>query len=372
MIDRNYLAKNGNHKQVESVGSIREATRNMDFIRIEKSTIQQNLKSRAPEMEDLEAVVGLVNTSARHMIGEDDMSLAELRTDWQMPQFDKANSARLVVSPNGQAVGYAEVWDIDDPPVKIWSWGRVHPEYEGCGIGTYLLNWAEDRARKALSRVPDGARVVLEIGSYGNYEPGLQLLQDHGMQPIRKFLTMAIELHGPPETPVWPSGIKVRTMRGEEELGAVVRAMRDSFQDHWGYVEQPFEHELEHWRYYVQNDERFDRRLWYLAMDGNEIAGIELCWPESNGNPDMGWVGVLGIRRPWRRRGIGLALLRHSFGHFYRTGKTSVGLGVDAGSLTKATRLYETAGMRPIRQFSLYEKELRTGRDLSLQTLRKQ
>jgi len=46
-----------------------------------------------------------------------------------------------------------------------------------------------------------------------------------------------------------------------------------------------------------------------------------------------------------------------------------VGLGVDAGSLTGATRLYERAGMRPIRQFDTYELELRPGRDISLQKL---
>ncbi len=72
----------------------------------------------------------------------------------------------------------------------------------------------------------------------------------------------------------------------------------------------------------------------------------------------MGWVNLLGVRRPWRRRGVALALLQHSFREFYARDRRKVGLGVDAQSLTGATRLYEKAGMRsdPSRQFVLYER----------------
>jgi RimJ/RimL family protein N-acetyltransferase len=61
-----------------------------------------------------------------------------------------------------------------------------------------------------------------------------------------------------------------------------------------------------------------------------------------------------------------MALLQHSFHAFSQRGLRKVGLGVDAQSLTGATRLYEKAGMRPdpARQFSAYEKELRPGIDL--------
>jgi mycothiol synthase len=82
-------------------------------------------------------------------------------------------------------------------------------------------------------------------------------------------------------------------------------------------------------------------------------------------------VGTLGVRRPWRRRGVALALLQHSFGEFYRRGLRKAGLGVDASSLTGATRLYRKAGMRsdPAYQYDLYEKELRPGEDLLTQSL---
>jgi GNAT superfamily N-acetyltransferase len=80
-------------------------------------------------------------------------------------------------------------------------------------------------------------------------------------------------------------------------------------------------------------------------------------------------VNWLGVRRPWRRRGLALALLHHTFGECYRRGLQKVALGVDASSLTGATRLYEKAGMHVFRQWNTYQKELRAGKDLTTQKL---
>ena len=53
----------------------------------------------------------------------------------------------------------------------------------------------------------------------------------------------------------------------------------------------------------------------------------------------------------------------------YRRGRHAVGLGVDASSLTGATRLYERAGMRVVRQFNSYAKVLRPGIELGTETV---
>jgi GNAT superfamily N-acetyltransferase len=303
------------------------------------------------------------------MIGKSDTLLNDMKSDWSSPGFDIETACRIAVTPPGKIVGYVEVWDTDELPVDIWVFGRVHPDYEGLGIGTLLLQWAEDRASQAIDRVPDGLRVAMRAGAFSTFGPALTLLKENGMTPVRHFYTMTIELDQPPPAPVLPPGIAIRTMRGEEELADIVHAMRDTFQDHWGHVDQPFEQQYEEWLHYVRNLDDFDPTLWFLAVDGEEIAGLSLCWPRSREDPDMGWVGTLGVGRFWRRKGLGLALLHHSFGEFYRRGKAKAGLGVDASSLTGALRLYEKAGMKQFRQFDLHEKELRPGRDVSRQAL---
>jgi GNAT superfamily N-acetyltransferase len=105
--------------------------------------------------------------------------------------------------------------------------------------------------------------------------------------------------------------------------------------------------------------------LQFLAMAGDTIAGMALC----RYLEDFGWVDVLGVRRPWRKQGLGLALLHHAFGEFYRRGTADVGLGVDSQSLTGATRLYARAGMHPLVHYDVYEKELRPGIELAVQSL---
>ena len=101
---------------------------------------------------------------------------------------------------------------------------------------------------------------------------------------------------------------------------------------------------------------RFDPTLWFVAEEGDEIAGVALCSWHQSGDPQFGWVNVLGVRRPWRKRGLGLALLLHAFAEFGRRGATRVGLGVDAENTTGAVRLYERAGMSVARRNDTYEK----------------
>ncbi|MCK5586097.1 GNAT family N-acetyltransferase, partial [Candidatus Bipolaricaulota bacterium] len=195
------------------------------------------------------------------------------------------------------------------------------------------------------------------------------LFETRGYNIIRHFMRMTIELdHDIPE-PVWAQGVSVRAFVFEDDLEQMVHAFRDSFQDHWGHIEKSFEEELKEWDYWIREDEQFDPTLTFLAMAGDEIVGLSSCDPKFSEDPDMGFVDVLGVRRAWRRKGIALALLHHSFREFQQRGQKRVTLGVDATSLTGAHKLYEAAGMEPTRQINVFEKELRPGIDLSLQTL---
>ena len=64
-----------------------------------------------------------------------------------------------------------------------------------------------------------------------------------------------------------------------------------------------------------------------------------------------------------------MALLQHAFVEFYKRGSKRASLGVDAYSLTEATRLYKKAGMHVNRRYDSYEKVLRDGKDLRTTSL---
>ena len=82
---------------------------------------------------------------------------------------------------------------------------------------------------------------------------------------------------------------------------------------------------------------------------------------ESEEDASRGFAQVLGVRRAYRRQGIGEALVRHTFRSLYERGKAGCDLHVDAESETGATRIYERLGMTAHPRFATWEKELRPG-----------
>ena len=178
---------------------------------------------------------------------------------------------------------------------------------------------------------------------------------------------METDLDSAPEVPALPEGILIRPFDPATETEEVYRCFVNSFRDHFGFVEQPFEHGFNEFKHNLIDEPGHDPKYWFVAVDGNEIAGISLCRPVDAEDPESGWINELGVRRPWRKQGIAYALLKHSFSAFHARGQKRAALGVDATSLTGALRIYEKAGMHVARQFDQFEKELRPGREISTQ-----
>ena len=325
--------------------------------------LPEGYTSRPPTLDDVPAAVDLFNRCSLEMIGSKAAKVRTTQNEWVTPGLNPETDQRLVFSPDGELAGYIELWAIHDIPVYPFIFGRVNPDHTDLGIGTALLTWAEERARQVFEKVPADARVAMRAHN-PDHQPSDELLSGFGMELIRHSFQMEIELTEALPVPVWPDGIRVRTYR-PEDIEAVYRADEEAFEDHFGYIPQDFETGFERFKHFLLNDKNFDPELWFLAMDGDEIAGFSLCSKTSRDNEDIGWVRSLGVRRPWRKRGLGLALLQHSFGVFYQRGKAGVGLGVDAENMTGALNLYKKAGMHVHRQYNLYEKELRPGKDLS-------
>ena len=175
-----------------------------------------------------------------------------------------------------------------------------------------------------------------------------ELVVAHGEALRLRLLRMEIELASE-LPPVTADGIDIRPAReGDERIAHDIH--QQSFRDSWEHTAEPYD-EWEHW---LVKPESFDRGLWFVAWDGDRAAGAALCRVRDG----VGWIGILGVLREWRRRGIGRALLLHAFDEFKRRGLSRAGLGVDAESLTGANRLYESAGMHVVRTLDFFEKQL--------------
>ncbi len=315
--------------------------------------------ARPPEMDDLEAVHKLMEACDIAEYGEPDITLEELRTDWQAPTFDMGNDAWMVIAPGGKVVGYADMGQREH--ARVYAFVRVLPEYVDRGIVGPLFYLAEQWARQQIPQAKPEARVTLNSFTSSRNQNVQHLLEQLGMREIRRHWNMEIGLDEVPPEPRWPEYVSVRAFVPGQDERAVFDTDDEAFQDHWGHLPGNFEE----WKHWTVERENFDPSLWFLAFDGGEMAGISLCTYRL----DSGWVDTLAVRRPWRRKGLGMALLLHSFGEFYRRGTHKVGLGVDSQNLTGATRLYKRAGMHVAREYIAYEKELRAGVELSTQAI---
>lgn len=288
---------------------------------------------RALREEDADAVAALFVEAwgeSRRMDGD------EIRS-WLRNEALKPENLRVLVE-NGVVAGYVDIW-IDAATMDVDAAAPGHWDA--------IFDWAESQAR-----AQDVQRVRTFFVEGHDLE---QLVAERGYRAIRASYTMQIELDDAlPPAPDPIDGIEIRAYRHDEDEQRTYEAQEESFEDHWGHTPQP----IATWREFSVKQLNFDPSLWFLAWDGDEVAGLALNFPERSGDPGYGWVGTVGVRRAWRKRGIGEALLRHSFRALHECGQRRVRLSVDAASPTGATRLYERVGMRVLRQSNTWQLEL--------------
>jgi len=317
-------------------------------------------------MDDLPQAVPMFNAAEVELTGHGDMTVERYIQEWQQTGIDLELSTRIVISPNGEVVGCVELWDHFNPPARPWIWGRVHPDWEGQGIGSAMLAWALGTSMRALERLPEDARLAPHVAAPASHQASIDLFEGSGMHFQRAAWRMIRELDGVLPAPDLPQGIHLRTLRYPDELEAVFRAQDEAFSEHWGYVKRPFEEGFRFWKDMAFVAQRLKPELFFLAVDGDEIAGLINAQEKFDTISDLGWIPTLGVRKPYRRQGLGQALLLTAFRALQERGVERVGLTVDSENRTGATRLYERVGMHIDEEILSYEIELRPGRELAV------
>jgi mycothiol synthase len=240
----------------------------------------------------------------------------ELRDDWLR-----------VLEVDGRVVGYGDIWPEEQD---------LQLDVAAPGHWDVFFDWAE---REARERDIPTVRATFPHGHELE-----QVAERRGYSHWRSSYTMEIELADPPK-PAIPKGVDLRTYEASD-AETLQAAVNESF------ALDPFWHTVTpaNFREFYLRARGFDPSLWALAWDGDELAGFSLAYPERVGDASLGWIATLGVRLPWRRCGLGEALLRVSFRALWERGLRRAGLGVDAENVTGALRLYERVGMRQVRR----------------------
>jgi mycothiol synthase len=316
--------------------------------------IPEGFRVRRPDEADAGAVAELKRTveMARH--GESDETVDLVREEWALPRLDLRRDAWLIEDVEGSLVGYGFCW-TEAPPGEIVAEQIVDPGARGLGLSEYLLESCEARAVEVLAAAGPESSGLLGVWSHHTDVARLALFERHGYRRVRTFLRLDRDLGPEIEPPRWPHDIVVRTFRREQDEARVHRAGEEAFRDHF----RPTEMDLDEWLRFRFLRDDLDLGLWFVAWEGEEVAGSVLCFE----TPLGGYVDELFVRRPWRGRGLGRALLLHACAELRRRGLRMAYLGVDAANPTGAMHLYESAGFRSVRGPTYFhEKELNAGR----------
>ncbi|HSL75681.1 MAG TPA: GNAT family N-acetyltransferase [Candidatus Limnocylindrales bacterium] len=313
------------------------------------------LRFRRPDGSetDYEAMAALLRTTS----AEDQIPWAPTATNVREEMegssvLDPARDA-IIAEVDGSVVALASVERAlrgGHPMYDVH--GDVVPDQRRRGIGRALLHEnlrrARERADEAGDPFPLTIRAFADVNEVGNRA----LLEAAGFTINRWFFLMRRPtLDDIPEAPL-PEGIDLRPVR-EEDHRAIFDAEFEAFRDHWqphDYDEAEFENQ------YKKAD--IDTRLWVVAWDGDEIAGVVQTWIWTDENERLGvkrgWLEHISVRRPWRRRGLGRAITAEALRRIRAAGMSDAMLGVDAENPTGALGLYEGLGFEVDQRASAY------------------
>jgi mycothiol synthase len=305
---------------------------------------------RAPVIEDGPAIADMLNTETVALTGVPLASLEWVTTAWTAPGARLDRDFGVITDSGGAIAGYFLI-EFEPPFSTVFVIGAVALSHHDRGIGSAIVEEVERRGRELAAGRED---VTLRMGVLAGEPRVAALLTAHGFHEVRVFWSMTLRFDGPPPPPADLAGIDVRTLVAGQER-EVYACAAEAFEDHWG---DGFSSEESFLHRHVDASDTFDPELWFLAWKGERLVGLLLANADAEEDPELGYVGLLGVRREARGNGIGEALLRRSFVRFYELGKRGAQLVVDSESSTGANRLYERVGMTAQPRFANWDRPL--------------
>ncbi|MFF8229312.1 mycothiol synthase [Streptomyces caelestis] len=271
--------------------------------------------------EQTEAVLGLLAEAA---LADGQQAVSE-QGRLQLRGGEREGVAHLLLSVDGELVGYAQLEDTDpvEPPAAELV---VHPGHRGQGNG---------RALGSALLAVSGKR--LRVWAHGGHSAARHLAQVLGLTLFRELRQMRRPLTGfdAPE-PVLAEGVTVRTFVPGQDDAAWLAVNAAAFAHHpeQGSLTQRDldDRKAEPW---------FDPAGFFLAFRGDELIGFH--WTKIHAEEGLGEVYVLGVAPGAQGGGLGKSLTTIGLRHLADQGVPTAMLYVDADNKA-AVSVYERLG----------------------------
>ncbi|WP_404469663.1 GNAT family N-acetyltransferase [Sutcliffiella horikoshii] len=296
-----------------------------------------------PTLEHALGVTDLVALCDVEEMGEPDITLSDVLDMWKSIPID--TNAWIVHTSTNELIGYGFVEETGADRMDTCVF--VHLRYKGLGIGTVLLQKVEERA-KVLAKGKPGKQRLMNQLPFTNMA-ARNLVKNRGYHFCRLYERMKIVLEKQPQMTLLPEGVILKTFRPDVDEEALYSIYDETFRDAWGYSKK----DATTWIAQKKGD-GYDPSLWYIVWQNSFPVGFLMSRMQEDGL----FIDLLGVKKEYRKHGIGKAMLQYVFGAAYERKQKTIILYVDSDSLTNANRLYQQVGMDIHSQTALYMKEI--------------
>jgi len=285
------------------------------------------------------------------------ISLDDLRHNWFGDPTTHLAEDTFGAIVGERLVGFCWVLakDLPEAIVKLFIAGEVDPDERRRGIGDELLRLADLRANEIVSGHGPNVSGEVFLESTADNAGRTALFTNAGYRIVRTFSTMRRSITT--DLPDVPDPAGITFVQWRPDLDEATRlAHNDAFRDHWG--SDPTS--PERWQHVVSGWPGFSAPASWLALDGDTVAGYTLCVAADSSapRPRLGWLGTIGVRRDYRRRGLASSLIARSLRSLRDIGADEAGLDVDADNPSGAPRVYGALGFRVTRRSEIWSRTI--------------
>jgi mycothiol synthase len=315
---------------------------------------------RRPTLDDAAAWATLQNVIAAHDASPEYYTVDDA-VDEMRPMAEFLAESGLAVFDGAAMVGYS-MPDYRPPAgskelYRVVVFGGVHPAYRRQGIGRRLLRTAvAEVGAMHAGRHPE-MPCAIDVQTPEQVAGAAALFESEGFGPIRYTKLMRHRLGAAVPAGTTPPGLAFEGW--SEANDAEFMAIRnEAFADHWASVPNT----PEMWKARVVN-RSFRPELSCLLRDaatGHAAGMLTTSYWEADTEATglrTAHFGLIGTRRPFRRRGVASALIARALHAAAEQGYDQAELSVDAANPSGAFGVYERAG------FTVADTFVRWGRE---------
>jgi mycothiol synthase len=302
-----------------------------------KTPLPAGLTTRPLTPADLDDVYAVYAADEVADAGHLAIEPEDLAGDWSRPSFDLAHDS-IGVFEDGHVVAAAEV-----TRGGTRAEGAVHPDVRGRGIGSWLVDWTESRARA------HGAATVGQNTPDGSMSQRLLLARGYQLGHTSWVLGLP-EGREVPERPL-PPGYTLGHSPDAEREHAAYEVIQEAFGEWHGRERETYED----WA--ATTVRRPGTQPWQLRVVEHEgvVVGASFTILDMQGT---GYVHQLAVDRRHRGRGLAQAMLADAFERAREEGATHSELSTD--SRTGALDLYRKVGMEVTQTWTYLVTDLLT------------